>query len=558
MADLRTTFEPLQGNAPILIICTSFVSYVIFKRFEPNTVVPLSILLGLVPATLGLLIRPSFVSLLISVLVASVSYFSLILTYTAVYRLSPLHPLAKYPGPFANKLSKFYMLWFTATSKGKTHIYYQELHKIYGDVVRVGPNELSFRDVEAIDSMMGAPGLPKGPFWEGRAEASKSLVAARSLAEHAHRRKAWTRAFSSTALKDYQEIVALKAGELTTALVSRQAEVVDISKWMGFFAFDFMGEMAFGVDFGLVRQGGDPGSLVEVVEKGVEFENTVAHTPWLAGFSKRLPGPAENTRRLQEFANKSVERRIAAGSTKRDLFYYLTDEEGVERVKPTRAVIMSDGALSVVAGSDTTATTLAALWKYLLIDVDAYKRLQEEIDAAFPDGLEEVNTTKQANMPYLNACINESLRLIPPVLSGSQRSVMRGTGGKVIGSYFVPEETNIFVHFYSIHRDPRYFSHPDTFIPDRWLPVGQRSGKYAGYDLDTHNTAAFVPFSVGPAGCAGKNLALMEVRAVVCFLLNKFDMSIADIDAFKVWEDEMEDYFTVKRGPLPVTVKARH
>ncbi|KII88389.1 hypothetical protein PLICRDRAFT_54227 [Plicaturopsis crispa FD-325 SS-3] len=543
-----------QWDPKILIPATSLISYLVFKRFEPDTFVPLVALLGLVPGALALLLRGSYVSLLNGVLVVYASYFSLILFYVTAYRLSPLHPLAKYPGPVMTKLSKFYLIW--VTSRGKQHIFYQSLHKKYGDVVRVGPNELSFCIADAVDPIMGTPGLPKGPYWDGRGETSHSLVALRSPAEHARRRKPWNRAFASAALKDYQEIVIQKSRELIGVLSSRRSEVVDLSIWMSYFSFDFMGEMAFGFDFGLVRQGNDPMGMFGLIQQGLEFDNTISHTPWMAAFSKRLPGPARNARRLQEFVKISVERRIDAGSTKRDIFYHLMDEEGLEPVKPSRRDVISDGALAIIAGSDTTATTLAALWHYLLPDAVAHKRLKVEIDAAFPEGLEPVDTAKLASMPFLNACINEALRLLPPIPGGVQRWVPRGTGGKMIGSHFASEGTNLFVHFWSLHRNPDNFSRPDEFIPDRWLAVQDRSEKFA-HDLGIHNAAAFVPFSAGPAGCAGKNLALMEIRSIVCFIMQKFDITIADADAFRVWEDNLEDWFTVKRGPLPVTLKAR-
>jgi cytochrome P450 len=68
-------------------------------------------------------------------------------------------------------------------------------------------------------------------------------------------------------------------------------------------------------------------------------------------------------------------------------------------------VVLSDGILAVVAGSDTTATTLTALWYYLLREPSTFDRLRKEVDAYFPSGEEPLDFTKMANMPYLNACM---------------------------------------------------------------------------------------------------------------------------------------------------------
>jgi cytochrome P450 len=68
-------------------------------------------------------------------------------------------------------------------------------------------------------------------------------------------------------------------------------------------------------------------------------------------------------------------------------------------------VIRSDSVLAVIAGSDTTATTLTALLYYLLLDPLKFGRLKNEVDAYFPPGEEPLDFTRMAGMPYLNACM---------------------------------------------------------------------------------------------------------------------------------------------------------
>jgi cytochrome P450 len=126
-------------------------------------------------------------------------------------------------------------------------------------------------------------------------------------------------------------------------------------------------------------------------------------------------------------------------------------------VAPSTEVVLSDGVLAVIAGSDTTATTFTALWYYLLLEPAMCDRLRQEVDAHFPPGEEPLDFMRMVNMPYLNACMyvltfitgvllfiahdveclfcgsNEALRLLPPVISGSQRSANYGSGGKVVG-----------------------------------------------------------------------------------------------------------------------------
>ena len=65
-----------------------------------------------------------------------VAYGSAVTSFTLMYRLSPFHPLAKYPGPVIAKTSKLWVVYLSTT--GDMHRYYKSLHDRHGDVVRVG------------------------------------------------------------------------------------------------------------------------------------------------------------------------------------------------------------------------------------------------------------------------------------------------------------------------------------------------------------------------------------------------------------------------------------
>jgi cytochrome P450 len=128
-------------------------------------------------------------------------------------------------------------------------------------------------------------------------------------------------------------------------------------------------------------------------------------------------------------------------------------------------------------------------------------------------------------------------------------------------SSFVPECTQALVHTYSLHRDPRYFSpFPDAFWPDRWLPASVRqypAGASAQTDPVVLDPSTFIPFSTGPTSCAGKNLALMELRAVACFVLQRFDVNVANGPEPESWEETVRDFFVMKTGSLPVILTPR-
>lgn len=77
-----------------------------------------------------------------------------------IYRLSPLHPLSEFPGPWILRISKLGGVWIC--SQGRQHEVFRRLHTRYGPIIRVGPNELSVCDLTAVKSVLGSDGLPKG------------------------------------------------------------------------------------------------------------------------------------------------------------------------------------------------------------------------------------------------------------------------------------------------------------------------------------------------------------------------------------------------------------
>jgi cytochrome P450 len=113
----------------------------------------------------------------------------------------------------------------------------------------------------------------------------------------------------------------------------------------------------------------------------------------------------------------------------------------------------------------------------------------------------------------------------------------------------IPEWTQLSLHTYSIQRDARYFHTPEAFLPQRWFSKGAPAGE--------HNTAAFIPFSYGPTICAGKNLAQMEMRMVLCWILRLFRFSKAPGVVYEEWEEKIQDWFVVHHEPLMVSVSRK-
>lgn len=140
---------------------------------------------------------------------------------------------------------------------------------------------------------------------------------------------------------------------------------------------------------------------------------------------------------------------------------------------------------------------------------------------------------------------------------------------KTVFSY-VPVNTAVDTSFYTLLRDPKNFSPaPEAFWPDRFLPPEQRTrsppsnmtynSAASKHSLEevVVNMDAFIPFSLGPANCVGKNLALLELRLVPVLVLRHLNLRLTDGYNPDDWERDKEDWYVMKTSVLPVVVTPR-
>ena len=128
--------ERCRLSTQILTRAAAQLGYYIFHTYDPGRPKQhVALLLGL-PAALSLVLYQLTSRLLHSIGTAFAAYWALLLCFTGLYRISPFHRLAAFPGPLGAKLSKVWMTFIMA--EGKISLYYRDLHRQYGDVVRVG------------------------------------------------------------------------------------------------------------------------------------------------------------------------------------------------------------------------------------------------------------------------------------------------------------------------------------------------------------------------------------------------------------------------------------
>ena len=115
------------------------MTYLIYKHYEPANIPSALFFLFLIP---GLVARQSlshFSHALVAAVAVYSAYWALIILYTIAYRLSPFHPLARYPGPLLCRVSKLWIAYIAST--GTYHHYVKKLHDQYGEMVRIGEHD---------------------------------------------------------------------------------------------------------------------------------------------------------------------------------------------------------------------------------------------------------------------------------------------------------------------------------------------------------------------------------------------------------------------------------
>ncbi|KAF9020123.1 cytochrome P450 [Hymenopellis radicata] len=416
------------------------------------------------------------------------------------------------PGPAINKVTKLYDTYVVFC--GHRHEHTRRLHEKYGSVVRTAPNEISIIDVAAIKPVLGQ--LPKGPFYTIRAPNKFGSLLLLTGEAHTVRRKRWARGLNGQSLKEYQESLLNRTKQLTDQLEAKHGEAVDFASWMNFVAIDLMGDFAFGGGIEMMK---DPNAQDDpfwtLCERYHRSFTTICQVPWAYNFCAKLSFLSKNMIGMVTFGVKTATERVARGTKSKDLWYHLMDEAGIEEIKPDHKDVVRDGVLAILAGTDTSAGVMCSLFYCLLSDPQCYKRAQEEVDKVALHDTQVIGTTAQAAFTYVTACINEALRMYPPLPTNGPREVPVGSGGHMVGDIMVPEGTQVYLPVYSLHRNPQYFSHPEVFKPERWLVTEPG---------EVMNRDAFIPFSYGYANCVGKQLAMQEMLTLTVALLQKFDV----------------------------------
>ncbi|RAK94841.1 cytochrome P450 [Aspergillus ibericus CBS 121593] len=481
---------------------------------------------------------------IVTLVVLSVTYL-----LHALYCLF-LHPLRKYSGPWHWAISDLPRI--ARTLQGTNVKIIHELHLRYGNVVRVGPNELSYTDGQAWKDIYNRHRgtFLKDPDFFGEAPNGVVHVASASGATHARMRRMLLRGFSERALREQGDLLLRHINHLVSTIRNHITHTdsaptpVNVVDLLNFTTFDIQADMTFGESLHLL----DNQTYVPWVRAsmaGVKFMAIRCVLRKLALIGRVVELLTASRKKLEEHFNFSadlVNRRLARSETTNpDIWRFVLQEK--EEVRLTLPEMHSNAFALMMAGSETTATVLSGLVYFLLREPVAMKRLATEIRDAFATD-KDITPRTVARLEYLDGCILESMRLYPAAPVGLPRLVP--SGGVNICNEMIPGGTMVYVSNYAANRSPRNFSRAEEYLPERWL------GLDSAFEEDHKD--AFQPFSMGPQNCLGQNLAWQEMRLIVSKLLWHFDIQDANTNAG--WTDQ-KTYIVWEKKPLMVQMMLR-
>ncbi|TLD24730.1 hypothetical protein PspLS_06297 [Pyricularia sp. CBS 133598] len=408
-----------------------------------------------------------------------------------------------------------------------------ECHSKYGDVVRYAPNRIIINTATAWKAIYGyGKNSAKSDAYQQVTLIPGVHSTLATIDNHEHGK---TRRLLSQCLSDAK--IRSKGDELKeTALIFAEglSEQVDrfedtqsceegwsapknLAHWADFFAFDVMSRLVFGTSYSLLTLPTDHW-IIDGVLGQMRRVSMLMQLPELEDMGLRRFLFADAWEKALRFSAKSREMMKSSTATEKEkndnmmavLRAAKDPQTGRELDEPQ---LWAESNLLIIAGSDTSSTGLAATFFYLTSNPAAYERVSAEVRAAFADPSAVQLGFRLSSCVYLRACIQEALRLAPPISGALWRSARPGglhialREGEVLT---IPAGLEVGTCIYALNRSADVHGDPMAYRPERWL------GREA-------QRTPFATFSNGTRNCVGKGLAWAEMTLAMAVILSGWD-----------------------------------
>ncbi|KAI1381279.1 cytochrome P450 [Hypoxylon crocopeplum] len=445
-----------------------------------------------------------------------VAYFVVVISVDNVF----FHPLRKYPGPKLWAATQFpWLRTFIAGDMPKKTL---EMHNMYGPVVRTGPNELSFNSAEYWEAVMGyrksaEPENMKAAYAVAH-DPHTIVFAARN--DHYRLRRMLSQGFSTSSMLKKQPIIRGYVSKLIQRLHERCQNgkaKINVCAWYNCTTFDIMGDLTFHESFGCLETG-ELHSWINMIFATIRASAlmmALRRVPALKHLLPFLVSPKIIKQSVdhRKITAEKVASRLAQGE-RPDFFQSMISHKNGLTMSDVE--IRSNAETLIIAGSETVATALSGASYLLTANPKTLQKLTTEVRSSFAseDEIDMVATGKPA---YLQAVVEEALRVYPPAPNGFAREAP--AGGTFLMGQHVPAKTVLVCQHYSAYHSEANFKHAESFIPERFM---------GDPEFASDRREVLQPFNFGPRNCIGKNLAYAEMRMILARIIWNFDLTLAE------------------------------
>ncbi len=273
-------------------------------------------------------------------------------------------------------------------------------------------------------------------------------------------------------------------------------EIINITESTNELALEIILRALFSEDLDTIfeREGGNPFSI-------------------LTDDSARDLKLAVKFRGLTRLVGDIIQQRRQDKPVRNDFVSVFMDARDKETGEPMSDKELIDEVMTlIVAGSETSATTMNWIWYSLSQYHDVEARVQAEVDNASYEqipGFEHI-----MELPYIRQVTEEVLRLYPPVWLFTRKAIKDDK----LGEYDVPAGSDIFISPYYLHRHPDYWEEPEKFDPERFTPEA----------IKQRHKFAYIPFSAGPRRCIGDFFGIVEAQVHFGLMARHFRMEYVE------------------------------
>uniref|UniRef100_A0A668RVG4 unspecific monooxygenase n=1 Tax=Oreochromis aureus TaxID=47969 RepID=A0A668RVG4_OREAU len=311
--------------------------------------------------------------------------------------------------------------------------------------------------------------------------------------------------FTSGRLKEMFDIMKQHSAVLISSMKKKadKDEPLEMKEFFGPYSMDVVTSTAFSVDIDSLNNPSDP--FVTNIKKMLKFDLFTVF-PFMIPILEKLEFsffPASVTDFFYAALQKIKTDRETSKQKVRLLEWTsssLTDHE-----------ILSQAMTFLFAGYETTSSSLTFLSYNLATNPQVMKKLQEEVDATFPNKA-PIQYQELMQMEYLDCVINESLRLFP-IASRLERVAKASVE---INGFVIPKGMVVMVPTWPMHRDPEIWPEPEKFKPER----------FSKENKETIDPYTYMPFGAGPRNCIGMRFALVVMKLAIVEILQRYSFSV--------------------------------